>query len=264
LPGQGESGGPLSGKGPEKTWPTAAVQADLGVLVAADATQSSPERFHAALVIDAGFPMAPLAKRLQDVTRGFFDRVVQEGREDRVSLAVVAFGGGAGAAPGPGDVTRVVSGFRKASGRLALESALAGVSGAGAPGPSFGKDPLAGLETALNELRWPDDPYDAKLIILIADAGPLDPTDERNSTAHAPESLGILAAGKDVAILPIQVKTPAGHPGHGEAEEACRTISSLSSNGTDNYLDVEAADIADAAETVGWLVGHVLSGLASQ
>jgi serine/threonine-protein kinase PpkA len=231
--------------------------------VAADAAQASPDRFHVALVIDAGFPMAPLIRRLQDVMRGFFDRVVQEGREDRVSLAVVAFGG-AGATPGHGEVTRIVSDFRKASGRRALESAMAGVGEAGAPGPSFGKDPLAGLETALNDLRWPDNPYDAKLIILIADDGPLDTADERNSTAHTPESLGLLAASKGVVILPIHVKTPAGRLDHGAAEEAYRTISSLSFNGADNYFDVEAADIADAAETVGWLVGHVLSGLASQ
>lgn len=85
--------------------------------------------------------------------------------------------------------------------------------------PGFNEDSLAGVEDAVDLTDWSGggrDPFDARIVILITDAGPKDVRDPNARTQIGAKELQRDAQDKGVAIMTLHLQTPAG----GEAQHA--------------------------------------------
>ncbi|MDR2366988.1 MAG: hypothetical protein LBF58_02585 [Deltaproteobacteria bacterium] len=223
---------------------------DSPVLVAQNSGGVTPNRMYIAFVIDTTVSMGPYIEQALDISREFYVRIIQEGLEDYVALAVVAFRSSVEAAPRTEYTTRIISDFKDADERDSFLQALGRVREARYSTHAFSEDSFAGLETAIYDLSWPVSDDDGKVIVLITDAGPLPPSDPWRATNHTPWSLGGLAKSQGINIVPIHVKTWEGRRNHGMAEDAYRSMADAAGE-YDTYIDINANAGRYTSDTFG-------------
>lgn len=191
---------------------------DAGVVFVFDTTQS----------------MDPYITRTQQA----MERIVRELEGSavgaRINFGVMAFRDNTGAAPGleyrtrmllplerRGDQTPVLATIRAAS-------AVAVVSS-----PGFNEDSLAGVEDAIDQTLWdpPGDPFDARAVILITDAGPKDPRDPNARSDIGAAELAREAQDRGIAVMTLHLQTPQGGPAqHGYAAAQYQALSRFGGN----------------------------------
>lgn len=171
-------------------------------------------------VFDTTQSMDPYIKRTQSAV----ERIVKglQGTEigNRVQFGVVAFRDNADAAPGLGYRTKTLLPLqRRADQSPVLATIRAATRVAQVNSPGFNEDSLAGVEDAVELTDWEpagQDPFDARIIILITDAGPKDARDPDARSAIGPKELQRDAQDKGIAIMTLHLQTPAG----GKAQHA--------------------------------------------
>jgi serine/threonine-protein kinase PpkA len=179
--------------------------------------------------------MNPYIEECRKLIRAYYDKIEASGQGSTTFLALVAFRNSVKGRPEVEYVTRVISDFKAADDRDSFERALEQVREAPVPTHSFSEDSLAGLEEALN-LDW--QPYVGRQIILLTDAGPLDPSDPENSLVTDPEKVANRAKLNHITIVSIHLKTPNGAKNHAQAERAYRALS-FDSSGRSGYLELK-------------------------
>lgn len=186
------------------------------------AAEASTDDFDAGIVfvLDTTQSMEPYIER----TRAALTRIVGDIRGsdvgDRINFGVMAFRDNYEVAPGLEYRTRLLSDLERRTDQspvLAAIDVAARVATANSPG--FNEDSLAGVEDAIDRISWeadPSDPVDARYVILVTDAGPKDPRDPNARSDIGPLELRRDAEGRNIAIITLHLKTPAG----GEAQHA--------------------------------------------
>ncbi|MFH1058853.1 MAG: vWA domain-containing protein, partial [Pseudomonadota bacterium] len=177
-------------------------------------------------IIDTTISMGPYIERARQVVRKVFDDVEKAGLSDRVAYGMVAFRNNLGKSPGLDYVTKVISDLRDGAQRAELEQALTQVHEAKASSHSFNEDAFAGVKTALDQLHW--QPYASRIALVITDAGALRNDDPLAATGMNEAEMADLARAKDVKLMVLHLKTPAGtahsRNNHAPAEAQYRAL----------------------------------------
>lgn len=177
---------------------------DVGIVFVFDTTQS----------------MEPYIARTQAAVQ----KVVQSMRGTevgaRVQFGVVAFRDSPEAAPELEYRTRTLLPLQRRRDQTeVLATIRAATRVASVDSPGFNEDSLAGVEDAIDLTDWEaggGDPFDARIVILITDAGPKDARDPNARSDIGVRELQRAAQDKGVTLMTLHLKTPAG----GEAQHA--------------------------------------------
>ncbi|MEX0347877.1 MAG: vWA domain-containing protein [Paracoccaceae bacterium] len=181
-------------------------------------------------VLDTTNSMDPYIRR----TRAAVEKIVGDiqGTEvgSRVHFGVVAFRDNEAAVPELGYRTKTLLPLERRADQGQVVSTIreaANVTRANSPG--FNEDSLAGVEDALEGTDWSGsdgDPFDARIVVLITDAGPKDPGDPDARSQIGPAELQRAAQDKGVAVMTLHLQTPAGGAAqHAWAEDQYRQLS---------------------------------------
>ena len=184
--------------------------------------QPQPSDFDAGIVFvfDTTQSMEPYISR----TQAAVEQVVRDiqGTEigNRVQFGVVAFRDSTTAEPGLQYRTRTLLPLQRRNDLTeVLATIRAATEVASVDSPGFNEDSFAGVEDAIDLTDWDvggSDPYDARIVILITDAGPKDVRDPNARSDIGAKELQRAAQDKGVAVMTLHLKTSAG----GEAQHA--------------------------------------------
>ena len=176
---------------------------DVGIVFVFDTTQS----------------MEPYISRTQSAV----EQVVRDMRGsdigDHVQFGVVGFRDSIETAPALEYRTRTLLPLQRRQDQTeVLATIRAATRVAQADSPGFNEDSLAGVEDAIDLTDWNGggDPFDARIVILITDAGPKDARDPNARSAIGTKALQRAAQAKGIAVMTLHLKTTAG----GEAQHA--------------------------------------------
>ncbi len=133
---------------------------------------------------------------------------------ERVQFGVVAFRDNVEAAPELEYRTRTLLPLQRRQDQTPVVATIrAATRVAQANSPGFNEDSLAGVEDAVDLTDWDgggQDPFDARIVILITDAGPKDVRDPNARSQIGVRELQRDAQDKGVAIMTLHLQTPAG------------------------------------------------------
>lgn len=213
-----------------------------------------------AFVIDTTISMGPYIEESLDITRAIYDEVTRLGQGGNVALGMVAFRSSTEAVRGLEYTTRLISPLRTANDRAAFDEALRQVREARVSTHNFNEDSGAGLKAAIEELDW--EPYVGRVIILITDAGPLEIIDPYQSTLMSNQAIADLARAKNIRIVTVHIKSPAGNKNHQYAQAAYQELSPPGGD-LSTYLPLDAPTPEEGAANFGVTVKTLASSLSA-
>jgi hypothetical protein len=184
------------------------------------ATGAIADNFDAGIVFvfDTTKSMGPYIAR----TKAAVERIVGgiQGTEigDRVQFGVIGFRDNPDAAPGLEYRTRTLLPLARRRDQAPVVATIrAATRVATANSPGFNEDSMAGVEDAIELTDWDQsgsDPFDARIVILITDAGPKDPRDPNARSDIGAAQVQRAAQDKGIAVMTLHLQTPDG----GEAQ----------------------------------------------
>jgi hypothetical protein len=195
--------------------------------------------------------------RYIDATRKVMERIVEQMRGtdvgDRIHFGLMAFRDNPAAAQGIDYRTKMLLPLSRSSSHdQIIEAIRAATAVATVSTPGFNEDSLAGVEDAIEQTEWEPtngDPFDARYIILITDAGPNSPDDPNTRSQIGPAELQLDAEGKRIAIMTLHLKTEAGGEAqHSYAEEQYRRLSRFNNNSY--YYGIDDGSVTNFEATV--------------
>lgn len=192
---------PLTGAG--ETPPGDPGEFDVGIVFVFDTTQS----------------MDPFIQRTQAAVERIVTDMQGTDIGKRVQFGVVGFRDNTKIAPGLEYRTRTLLPLQRRADQTPVVATIrAATQVATVNSPGFNEDSLAGVEDAVDLTDWngEGDPYDARIVILITDAGPKDVRDPNARSAIGAKELQRDAQDKGVAVMTLHLQTPAG----GQAQHA--------------------------------------------
>lgn len=172
-------------------------------------------------VFDTTQSMDPYIRRTQEAVQKIVEGIKGTEIGDRVQFGVVAFRDSTDAAPGLEYRTKTLLPLRRRQDQTQVVATIrAATRVATVNSPGFNEDSLAGVQDAILKTDWdPDgsnDPFDARIVVLITDAGPKDARDANARSQIGPDQLRRVAQDKEVVVMTLHLQTPAG----GEAQHA--------------------------------------------
>jgi serine/threonine-protein kinase PpkA len=210
-------------------------------------------------VIDTTITMKPYIDESLKVVRAAFDDMEKQGLDAEAGFAVMAFRSNTQGRPELEYVTRKICDFTTLKDRKTLEDALAGVQEAAISTHDYDEDSMAGIKAAVDELDW--SPYDARIIVLITDAGPLRSGDPLAGTRMAPPELRDYARSKNIWLTACHILTPRGKTDHEYAAKAYRELTRTSDKAS-SYMPVKAPDRKTGTESFRRTAAQLAASLA--
>lgn len=175
---------------------------------------------------------------------------------ERINFGIEAFRDNPEAAPGLGYRTREVIPLERRINQLPVLEAIDNTRTATVSSPGFNEDSLAGVEDAIRRTDWDrtgsGDPFDARYVILVTDAGPKDPRDPNARSEIGPVEIQRDAEGRNIVIMTLHLKTDAGAANHDYAAERYRQLSRFA--GRQFYYPIEGGSEQAFEDTVTALV----------
>ncbi len=196
-------------------------------------------------VIDTTKSMKPYIDQTCNIVRSVYDKMQDSKAKDKMAIAVVAFRSNVEKSPAIEYNTRVISDFVTVENRDALESLLAEVEECKASTHAFDEDSLAGVKAAVDSLSW--NKVDAKIMLLVTDAGPLDGSDPTSKTGMSPEGMADYLRTNNINLVAAHIKTPLGKKDHEYAEKSYKQLSIRSDNKS-SYIAINAPTPREGAE----------------
>jgi hypothetical protein len=184
--------------------------------------ETRTESFDAGIVFvfDTTQSMEPFIAKTQSAVEGIIKGMQGTDIGEKVQFGVMAFRDSTEAAPGLEYRTRTLLPLQRRSDQSPVVATIrAATQVATVNSPGFNEDSLAGVEDAIDLTDWApegSDPFDARVVILITDAGPKDARDPNARSAIGVKELQRDAQDKGIAIMTLHLQTPAG----GEAQHA--------------------------------------------
>ncbi len=166
-------------------------------------------------VFDTTQSMDPYIKRTQTAVQKIIEGIQGTEIGDRVQFGVVAFRDNTEAAPGLDYRTKTLLPLKRRQDQTPVVATIrAATRVATVNSPGFNEDSLAGVQDAILETEWEpvgsNDPFDARIVILITDAGPKDVRDPDARSQSGPDQLRRVAQDEDVVVMTLHLQTPAG------------------------------------------------------
>jgi serine/threonine-protein kinase PpkA len=184
--------------------------------------QAQDDGFDAGIVFvfDTTRSMEPYIQRTQAAVEQIVENLRGTEIGDRVQFGVVAFRDSTEAAPELEYRTRTLLPLQRRQDQTPVVATIrAATRVAQVNSPGFNEDSLAGVEDAVDLTDWNGgggDPFDARIVILITDAGPKDVRDANARSQIGAKELQRDAQDKGVVIMILHLQTPAG----GKAQHA--------------------------------------------
>jgi serine/threonine-protein kinase PpkA len=212
-----------------------------------------------AFVIDTTISMKPYIDASLQVIRTAFDDIGKQKLDAEAGFAVMAFRSSTRDRKELEYTTRKVCDFTTLKDRKKLEEALAEVREATVSTHDYDEDSMAGVKAAVDELDWSG--YNARIIVLITDAGPLRPGDPLAGTRMAPPELRDYARAGNIWLTACHILTPTGKTDHEYAAKAYRELTRTSDKAS-SYMPVEAPDQKTGAESFRRTATRLAASLA--
>ncbi|RAP40000.1 hypothetical protein BYZ73_17595 [Rhodovulum viride] len=175
---------------------------------------------------------------------------------ERINFGIEAFRDNPEAAPGLDYRTRQVIPLARRINQLPVLEAIDNTRAATVSSPGFNEDSLAGVEDAIRQTDWDQtasgDPFDARYIILVTDAGPKDPRDPNARSEIGPVEIQRDAEDRNIVIMTLHLKTDAGAANHDYAADRYRQLSRFA--GRQFYYPIEGGSEQAFEDTVTLLV----------
>lgn len=186
-------------------------------------------------VFDTTRSMGPYIARTQSAVEKIVQSIEGTDIGDRVQFGVVGFRDNPDASPGLQYRTRTLLPLARRTDQTPVVATIrAATRVAVASSPGFREDSLAGVEDAVDLTKWAppgEDPFDARIVILITDAGPKAPGDPNARSDIGPAELQRVAQDKGVAVVTLHLQTPAGGAEENAwAEREYRKLSNFGGN----------------------------------
>lgn len=203
---------------------------------AGDAPAATPGEFDAGIVFvfDTTQSMEPFISRTQAAVEQIVNDLRGTEIGTRIQFGVVAFRDNTDAAPELEYRTRTLLPLLRRTDQTPVVATIrAATQVAMVDSPGFNEDSLAGVEDAVDLTNWDanGDPFDARIVILITDAGPKDVRDPNARSAIGAKELQRDAQDKGVAIMTLHLKTSAGGDAqHNYAASQYRDLSRFHDN----------------------------------
>jgi hypothetical protein len=222
---------------------------------APDAEAPDPADFNVGIVfvLDTTKSMDPYIARTNRVMERTVERLRGTEVGEQVNFGLIGFRDDPEAAPGVEYRTRTLLPLERRGDQTPVLQALAATTTAGVSTVGFNEDSLAGVEDAIDGIDWDQSqaggpPVSARYVILVTDAGPKDPRDPDARSQIGAAELQRDAEGKNIVVITLHLRTPAGgEANHEFAEAQYRKLSRFA--GRDFYFPIEGGseDVFEAA-----------------
>lgn len=220
---------------------------------AAPAPDSSAFNVGIVFVLDTTKSMDPYIDRTHRVLERTVERLRGTEVGEHVNFGLIGFRDDEDRVPGIEYRTKTLLPLERRADQTEVLRAIAATTAAQASTIGFNEDSLAGVEDAIDRMDWDQTvsggpPINARYVILVTDAGPKDPGEANARSRIGPAELQRDAEGKNIVVLTLHLRTPAGgEANHTYAEAQYRKLSRFA--GLDFYFPIEGGS-EDAFEAV--------------
>ncbi len=230
------------------------------------APRASPEALRdfkgaVVFVVDTTISMEPYIARTREAIARVVRRIGDTAVRDNFRFGMVAYRGTAAGRANIEYTSRLVAApdFREAPD--ALLGRIGAVREATVSTDGFDEDAIAGIKTALDEVKWSE--FGGRYIILITDAGAQEAPDPRSTTGLTIDGVRAIARSeaKQVAIYAIHLKTPEGRNNHARAERQYRALTDFPGVGP-LYSPVPDGSVEEFGNVVDTLADAILGQVA--
>ena len=209
-------------------------------------------------VIDTTISMGPYIDRTRDAVRRVYDGITAAGLNDKVSFGLVGFRSSTKITPRLEYVSNVFAQPAEVKDAKRFLELVSGVKEATVSSHTFNEDAMAGLETAINDIKWTG--FAGRYIVLITDAGAIRASDPNSKTGLDPDQVRQLALNQGIATFALHLLTPAGRRTHAEARAQYEAVTQYPSVPKPLYYAVESGSV----ERFGATMDALSSALAQQ
>jgi serine/threonine-protein kinase PpkA len=175
-------------------------------------------------VIDTTNFMTPYIEIIRNFAMIIYNTASITGNINNIALGVIAYRSSTECTPSLDYVSKIFSPLRTAHFRSEFDSSMSLVSETTVSSHSFSEDSYAGLEKAIDGMDWTQ--YDARIILLITDAGSLSLDDKLRTTQDTAKTIVDAAKVNNINIVTFHIKSPAGLINHAMAEDFYMNLSS--------------------------------------
>lgn len=161
-----------------------------------------------AFVIDTTLSMDPYIDRVRQQIRRVIERIRGRPEGQRFRFALVGYRNSTRAAPGLEYVSRVYANFEDFRDPARFLRLIDQMRATNVDSTSFDEDALAGMRTAIDDLKWDD--YGGRYIVMVTDAGTREPGDPESATGLGPAQIRQLAQARGIATYVLHLLTPSG------------------------------------------------------
>lgn len=203
---------------------------------------SNEKDFRSAMVfvVDTSKSMGPYIERIRtSVAKGAVNMRNTPGGKN-VSFGLVAYRDSTKAAATPEFVTQIVHPLGETFNAAEFDAKLKALKESSASNADFREDAVAGLSEALKLPGW--DKFQSKTIILVTDAGMREGDDPLSETRLTIEHIASEAQTKNISIVSVLLKTPAGKNEHAEAVRQHQRIGKADGN-PDRLIEVDGGSV---------------------
>lgn len=198
-------------------------------------------------VIDASISMDPYINRTREAVKKIYDKIEQEGLQDKVKFGLVAFRSNTKAVPGLEFTSKMyVNPNNVKDGKDFLEK-VKELKQAKVSSKEFSEDAYAGVDQALNDIDW--DKFGGRYMVLVTDAGAIDGDNPLSTTQLNAQQLRLEAEHKGISLSVLHLKTPAGKKNHEIAESQYQELTRSNITNGILYYPVKAGDVQEFGYT---------------
>ena len=218
--------------------------------------ENTPDVSYAAaitFVVDSTLSMQPYINRTRKAVKKIFNDIKKANLLGDVSFGLVAYRDNIEVAPEIEYVTKPFVNLKQGRDPDVFMNRIAGLKATNFSSQDFVEDGFAGVYQALDEMDW--EPFAARYIVLITDAGSRAFNDPLSSTGKGLKELRAVAQEKNVAIFVMHLLTAESISNHQSAKAQYKTLSEYPGIG-DFYYGVPTGNTAE--------FGRVIESISTQ
>jgi serine/threonine-protein kinase PpkA len=214
-------------------------------------------------VMDTTASMGPYIQRTYDTVETIYRELQSRGNIDKVSFGLVGYRDNMDHDPGIEYVTRIYQPLTPdADPKQTLEN-LKKVRPASRPTRDWYEDAYAGIRSAIQEIDW--EPFDARFVVLVSDAGPRPAGDPLGTVSEADlKALQSEASRNSISITTLHLLTPEGGNARDHGSAARQYRSQLGGTGDSNaekYVAIDQGSVDVFTRQVASFAGALQSAI---
>jgi hypothetical protein len=211
-----------------------------------------------AFVVDTTMSMDPYIDRARQSIRRVIERIrANPDLANRFRFAVIGYRNSTQRVPQLEYVSQVFANFEDFRDLPRFMQQIDRVQATSVDSGTFYEDPIAGLRTAIEDLKWDD--FGGRYIIAVTDAGMRTGSDPLSTTRLGPAQIRQLALSRGIATYALHLLTPAGARAndHGRARLQWEQVTTWPNLGP-LYFPVPDGSLSDFGQQVDELTDNLV------